>query len=150
MLPCEFSRKHRSLFEFRQWKATEFRLFFLYTGPVVLKGKLTPALYKNFMCLSVAIRILLNNKSNSESYDYAEKLLKCFVVGVSEHYGDEQLVYNVHSLIHLADDARKYGSLNIISCFPFESFLGYLKSVVCRPQNPISQIVRRYAEKISG
>ena len=62
------------------------------------------------MCLSVAIRILLNNKSNSESYDYAEKLLKCFVEGVSEHYGNEQLVYNVHSLIHLADDARKYGS----------------------------------------
>ena len=112
---------------FRQRKATEFRLFLLYTGPVVLKGKLTPALYKNFMCLSVAIRILLNNNSNSESYDYAEKLLKCFVEGVSEHYGDEQLVYNVHSLIHLADDARKYGSLNTISCFPFESFLGHLK-----------------------
>ena len=79
LLPCEFSRKPRSLFEFRQWKVTEFRLFLFYTGPVVLKRKLTPALYKNFMCLSVAIRILLNNKSNSESYDYAEKLLKCFV-----------------------------------------------------------------------
>ena len=100
------------------------------------------------MCLSVAIRILLNNKSTSESYGYAEKLLKCFVKDVSEHYGDEQLVYNVHSLIHLADDARKYGSLNTISCFLFERFLGHLKSVVCRPQNPISQIVRRYAKKV--
>ena len=89
LLPCKFSRKPRSLFEFRQWKATEFRLFLLYTEPVVLKEKLTLALYKNFMCLSVAIRILLNNKSNSESYDYAEKLLKCFVESVSEHYGDE-------------------------------------------------------------
>ena len=130
------------MFEFLQWKATEFRLFLLYTGSVVLKGKLTPALYKNFICLSVAIRILVNNKSNSESYDYAEKLLKCFVEG------DEQLVYNVHSLTHLADDARKCGSLNTISYFPFESFLGHLKSVVRRPQNPISQIVRRCAEKV--
>ena len=66
LLPSEFSRKPRSLFEFRQWKATEFRQFLLYTGPVVLKGRLTQALYKNFMLLSVAIRILLNDASNSE------------------------------------------------------------------------------------
>ena len=51
-------------------------------------------------------------------------------------------------MIHLAYDARKYGSLNAISCFPFESFLGHLKSVVRRSQNPISQIVRRYTEKV--
>ena len=150
LLPSEFSRKPRSLFEFRQWKATEFRQFLLYTGPVVLKGRLTQALYKNFMLLSVAIRILLNDASNSESYAYAEKVLKHFVKGVSKNYGDEQLVYNVHSLIHLPDDARKYGSLNNISCFPFESFLGHLKSVVCRPQSPVSQIIRRYAEKLKA
>ena len=63
-------------------------------------------------------------------------------------YGNEQLVYNVHSLIHLTDDARKFGSLNNISCFPFENYLGRLKRVVRRPQSPISQIIRRYREKI--
>ena len=147
-MPGEFSRKPQSLFEFRLWKATEFKQFLLYTGPVVLKDKISPAMYKNFLYLSISIRILLKNDSSTEWYDYAENLFKCFVQGIPKIYGNEQLAYNVHSLIHLTDDARKFGSLNNISYFPFENYLGQLKRVVRRPQSPISQIIRRYREKI--
>ena len=67
----EFSKKSRSLAEFRRWKATELRLFLIYTGPVVLKGKLLPNYYQNFMDLSVAVRILL-----------CTSLLKQFMLGM--------------------------------------------------------------------
>ena len=144
----EFSRKPQSLFEFRLWKAIEFRQFLLYTGPVVLKNKISPAMHKNVLYLSISIRILLKNDSSTVWYDYIENLLKCFVQGIPKIYGNEQLVYNVHSLIHLTDDARKFGSLNNISCFTFENYLGQLKRVVLRPQSPISQIICRYKEKI--
>ncbi len=56
-------------------------------------------------------------------------------------------MYNTHSLIHLAQDARKYGALDSVSCFPFENYLGHLKRMVRRPQNPVEQIVRRVDEK---
>lgn len=118
-LPRNFSRKPRSLREYRNWKATEYRQFLLYTGPVVLKGRLPTRLYKNFMLLSVAMRILLSPALCSKHCEYADKLLKCYVTNFGQIYGSEQLVYNTHSLIHLADDARNFGALDNVSCFPF-------------------------------
>lgn len=47
-IPHVFSRKPRALAEYKQWKATELSLFLLYTGPVVLKGVLSPEMYSNF------------------------------------------------------------------------------------------------------
>ena len=78
-IPCDFSRKPPSLFEYKHWKATELRLFLLYTAPVCLKGVLQPDLYANFLDVSVAVRLLLCHSSCIRYADYAENLLKYFV-----------------------------------------------------------------------
>ena len=57
------------------------------------------------------------------------------------------LVYNVHSLIHIVNDVRRYGCLDNISAVPFENYLGKLKKKIRRPQNPIAQIMRRLSER---
>ncbi|KAJ8046375.1 hypothetical protein HOLleu_05025 [Holothuria leucospilota] len=143
-LPREFSRRPRSLLEVKQWKATEFRQFLIYTGPVVLSGCLEKNLYQNFLALSVSMSFLLNPSLHTSSHlDYVEKLLTVFVKNFSSLYGDVFVGYNAHSIIHLVDDARKYGPLDSVSAFCYESYLGQLKKMVRRPQDPLSQIYRR-------
>ena len=59
-LPSEFARQPRSLEELKRWKATEFRQFLLYTGPVVLEGVIDDNIYIHFLAFSVVISIFLN------------------------------------------------------------------------------------------
>ena len=72
-IPREFARKPRSLSDLERWKATEFRLFLLYTGPVVLKDKIAKEMYENFMLLSVSIHILISPVLHKKFCNYAKK-----------------------------------------------------------------------------
>ena len=146
-IPKEFARKPRPLSEWQRWKATEFRQLLLYTGPVVFASKLPDVVYHNFLLLSVGIYLLLNTRSDGSFVDYAEELLVAFVNHYSALYGSNMLVYNVHNVVHLADDARKYGSLDSVSAFCFENFLGKLVKLVHKPCQPLQQVVRRLLER---
>lgn len=69
-ITTEFARKPRSVLDIDRWKATESRQFLLYTGPVVFKEIIPSSKYLHFLSLSVAIRILLDEKLclNSENF----------------------------------------------------------------------------------
>jgi hypothetical protein len=146
-IPCEFARKPRAVSEVLRWKATEFRQFLLYTGPVALKDVLLGNLYDHFIDLSVAIRILSTRDLASNFNDYANKLLIKFVQNAKIYYGRESCVYNVHNLIHLAGDVARFGPLDEFSCFPFENQLRHLKQLVKKPQHVLQQIHRRLTER---
>jgi hypothetical protein len=146
-IPVEFNRKPRSLDEVNRWKATEFRTFLLYLGPVVLQNMLPCDLYQNFMQLSVAITILASPVFCQQLCDYAEKLLIICVENMKMLYGKGMMVYNVHGLIHLAGDVRRFGSLDNFSSFPFENALKSLKKLVRKPALPLQQLVYRLAER---
>ena len=52
----------------------------------------------------------------------------------------------MHSLIHLSKEADCHGPLDNISAFPYENFLGSLKKLIRKPQNPLEQVIRRLSE----
>jgi len=146
-LPKEFLRKGGPLSEVERWKATEFRTFLIYTGQVALKGILPKELYQHFRLLVVAIYCLSSSVFCQPYREFANQLLITFVRQFSHHYGEDQYVYNVHGLVHLADDVSRFGELDSYSCFPFESYLGKLKKLVRKPNYPLQQVIRRLSEK---
>ena len=146
-IPKEFVRKPRSLNELDRWKATELRLFLLYVGPVVLLKHIPVEMYQNFMLLSVAIHFLTNECLCQPYADYANELLVNFVQHFGKLYGSDMFTYNVHCITHLTADVKIHGSLNKISAFPFESFLGIVKRLVRKPGFALEQVVLRIREQ---
>lgn len=148
-IPCEFSRKTRSIVECKRYKATEFRLFLLYTGPIVLRQVLPPKVYNNFIIFSLASTILISNYySKYEHYiSYAHELMKHFINNSILIYGPDFISHNIHNFLHLSDCVRLFGSLDNFSAFPFENFMQKLKKMVRKTSQPLQQVVRRIVEE---
>ncbi|KAJ8946235.1 hypothetical protein NQ314_008934 [Rhamnusium bicolor] len=125
-IPVELNRKPRTLSELPRWKATEFRTFILYLGPVVLKKFLNIAVYEHFFIVG--------------------SLLKLFVDHCVAIYGKEFLIYNIHTICHLHKDVQKFGVIDNFSAFPFENYLSSLKRMVKSTINPLQEIYNRIHE----
>ncbi|XP_032687401.1 uncharacterized protein LOC116851759 isoform X1 [Odontomachus brunneus] len=147
-VPSEFNRRPRSLDDYKLWKATEFRTFLLYLGPVVLKGILDADMYKNFLTLHVAISILLNKTFCKEDHylDYAGNLLKHFIYTFTKLYGKAYVSHNIHNLLHFVADVRKFGILENFSCFRFENYMATVKKLLRKGDKPLQQLSRRLGE----
>lgn len=73
---------HSELTETKRWKATEFRLFLFYVGPIVTRNVLS----RDILTLHVAMTILARETFVSQT-EYANSLLKYFVDTFKMKYG---------------------------------------------------------------
>ena len=148
--PSEFQRRPRELCDLAHFKATEYRSLLCYLGPVLFRRRLgTTEQYEHFLLFSCAMRILLSTKlcKQPELVDSAEDMILNFCKKFGEIYGHQQVVYNVHCLSHIAQEARWHGNLNGITSFPFESFLNGLKKKIRQPGRTLEQLVKRVYEE---
>ncbi len=115
-IPAEFARRPRSLEDLPRWKATEFRQFLLYTGPVILKGILHPNLYDHFMLFHGALKILSSSKTCFKYNTSSRSMLYQFIRDSPKLYGDHFITYNTHCLIHMPEDVKRFGPVDQYSC----------------------------------
>lgn len=150
--PDEFQRKVRSLADFGYFKGSELRTFLLYAGPVALKNIISNEKYCHFLILHSAITILCDKlKCVSDSnLHLAKQLLTSFIINMGEIYGEEHLIYNVHSLLHLVDDVRRFGCLDDYSAFTFESYNFQVKRLLHKNCQPLPEISNRITEMNSA
>jgi len=142
---CDFARIPRGLNEVLRWKATEFRTFILYTGPIVLHSIVGEECYEHFICLHVCMTVLLSH-AHEHLLQFIEKLLNYYVNKFGEMYGKEFMSHNIHALLHLIDDYKQFGPLDNCSCFPYENFMQLLKKMVRSNAKPLQQVIKRYEE----
>lgn len=147
-IPQEFARKPRRLQYVDRFKATEFRQFLLYTGPVILENYIPQNYLIHFITLHCAIRILSHEEDCLSNNDYARSLLRYFVENCKTLYGEKILIYNFHNLIHLPDDVLKFGHLDSFSAFPFENYLYILKKKLKKLVNLYSKYIKESLSRI--
>lgn len=143
----DFCRKPRTLVNLKNFKATEFRFIVLYSGVIIFYNILDNIKYRHFLLFHVAITILSSAPFIKDYIHIAEKALTKFVLKAAEIYGDDFIVYNVHSILHLCTDVQRYGPLERYSCFPFENYLQFLKRRIRSKKLPLQQVCNRIAEE---
>ncbi|KYN29083.1 hypothetical protein ALC57_01489 [Trachymyrmex cornetzi] len=143
----DFCRKPRALVNLKNFKATEFRFIVLYSGVIIFYNVLHDVKYRHFLLLHVAITIL-SSASMIEAYLHvAEEAIRKFVLKAPRIYGEDFVVYNVHSLLHLCADVQTYGPIERYGCFPFENYLQSLKKRIRSKRLSLQQVCNRIAEE---
>lgn len=146
-VPTEFNRKCRDVLE--SWKATEYRLFLLYVGPIILKPILSQQQYTHFLKLSTSIRIMCCKELIKDQLNTAEQLINSFVSNFSIVY-NEPITYNIHMVSHLPSCCRKQNMvLDEFSAFEGENYLQKLVNYYDRGQDPLKQILKRLDEELN-
>ena len=150
-IPVEFQRTLlQSLGMISKWKATKFRFFLLYCGPLLLKDILPKELFDHFLYFHTVLRILCSDKLCIKFSSLAKDYLKRFVLYCGRLYKLESLALNFHALIHLSDDVSFFNcSLNHVTAFPFENLLGKIKKMIHSGRKPLQQLCNRLSEQFS-
>lgn len=123
-------RQIRDLTSIAKWKAIEYRNFALYLGIVILNGNLEDYIYKHFLLYFCALTIITSKHHMRRLSRVADLCLKLFVERFKIIYGDHHFTSNVHNLIHLMDDVKRFEPTNTFSTYPFESQLYRIKRLL--------------------
>ena len=122
----EVKRGLRGLAVRGNWKASEWRIFGLIYGPIVLVNYLPKTYYTHFLLLAYAVNVLLSHNATITQLQKAELAIIKFQVRFTQLYGIEHSSYNMHILQHYVKAAINWGLPWASSAFLYEDVNGQL------------------------
>lgn len=122
----EISRKPRSIFERKDFKANEFRTLLLYYLRYCLVDMLPMKYINHFQLFSSSIYMLLQANITQEDISLANDRLNKFADEYQDLYHEHNVTINLHLLRHIASSVRQIGPLWTQSSFAFETYNGVL------------------------
>lgn len=145
-MPKEIHRSIRGFDCLNFWKGNEYRTFLYYLGIVVLKDNLSVETYSHFIILFCAVT-LCSSEHYLKYIDLATELFQEYVEKYIDLYGIDSIGSNIHNLIHVTEDVKRFGCLTKLSAYPFESRLGFIKHLLRHGNRPLEQICMRLIEQ---
>ena len=147
-VPHDFTRKPRCLADLKYWKASEFRLFVLFTGlpclrHAVLASEFSVDHFYHFALLSTALRYLHSVPISKARVNTSQVLLDNFVRLLPSLYSRQDCTYNSHALLHFPSQVLDNGPLLFISAFVFEAFIAHLKNLYSGTRGIPKQMVEK-------
>lgn len=128
--PSFVPRIPRSITDSLYFKASEYKAFLYYYSLPLLHDIMDSQFFNHHILLVHGLS-LLNSSSISElDILEAQSVLTEYVARFEFLYGAKNMSSNIHLLLHLPDNVRKFGPLWVTSCMTFENLNGVLKSFV--------------------
>ena len=104
-------------------KASELKSWLLYYSLPCLEGVVEQKVLEHYTLLVHSTYILLKEKITEEELNQCEQDFQKFVYYYELLYGEEQMTFNVHALLHVVDSIRQTGPLYVNSAFYFENYI---------------------------
>jgi len=142
--PSSITRTPRSIKDISRWKASEWRAWLLFYFVPCLKDLLKKKYMNHFTMLSVATNILLKKSVTREEVFQAHKLFLCYVYLFQKYFYKENMVYNIHLLLHICKGVLNWGPLWTHNSFLYEGQNRYLMQLYHNPSNVVLQIARKF------
>lgn len=142
--PSCVSRVPRSLRERNYWKAHEWYMWLFYYSIPVLKGILPECYLIHWTRFVKALALLLTESVTLQQIQEADIMLRRFVMEMGDLYGIQNMSYNVHLSLHLAQSVRNWGPLWAHSAFTFESYNHSLLKMIKSTQGVPLQIAKTF------
>lgn len=124
--PTFVNRIPRRITDFKLFKASEYYYFILFYSLPALTNYLPEKYFNHWILFVKSLFILLQNEITKDDLKTAERLLNSFVKETEILYGDREMSYNIHQLVHFALMVKRWGPLRVTSAFGFENFNGFL------------------------